>query len=177
MTSLKCSSRPFNNYLRMHPENLNNKFEMSKVSKSGLVAINLTGFQRLSVYRKWSDFRIKRLNVSSYIYWRVVHFTQTLLGRLYFAFVLIVNRRACTQTVVAVLISFALKSLFSQFKRKYKGFLVTQVKAMWKILIIHSLISNDEFRYVEWKICTCRLIGTHSASLVHDSWVFNDSCD
>ena len=36
----------------MHPENLNNQFEMFKVSKSGLVAINLTGFQRLSVYQK-----------------------------------------------------------------------------------------------------------------------------
>ena len=93
-------------------QNMNNEFEMSKVSNSGLVAINLTGFQRLSVYQKWSDFRLKRLNVSSNIYWRVVHLTQTLLGRLHFAFVLIVNRRVCTQTVVAFLISFALKSVF-----------------------------------------------------------------
>ena len=157
---------------------MNNEFEMSKVSKSGLVAINFTGFQRLSVYQKWSDFKIKRLNVSSNIYWRVVHFTQTLLGRLHFAFVLIVNRRACTQTVVAFLISFALKSVFFlNLKENVKGFWLHKWRRCEKILIIQSLISNDEFRYVEWKICTCRLIGTHSASLVHDSWVFNDSCD
>ena len=46
-----------------------------------------------------------------------------LLGRLHFAFVLIVNRRACTQTVVAVLISFALKSVFFlNLKENIKGF-------------------------------------------------------
>ena len=113
-------------------QNMNNEFEMSKVSKSGLVAINLTGFQRLSVYQKWSDFRLKRLNVSSNIYWRVVHLNQTLLGRLHFAFVLIVNRRHVLRPLLLFLLVSPWRVFFSQFKGKCKGFLVTQVKVMWK---------------------------------------------